>query len=122
LPLNKVMQMAGLEVQAEPDPYTSVLVLNIGAQRGPRCPDDHWLYNPDARSGFHRVGFYSNVDRSFLPRPAQQKNDRVSIYVERAYVGGTIPTPEEVSLYAAAVVEELQEWDFITEAEVVDPT
>ncbi|MCA9872089.1 MAG: FAD-dependent oxidoreductase [Anaerolineales bacterium] len=122
LPLNHVVEMTGLDVPGEPEPYTSVLVLNIGARRGPQCPDDHWLYNPDAQSGFHRVGFYSNVDRSFLPQSAQEANDRVSIYVERAFVGGTSPSPEEVQQYADAVVAELQAWGFIEEAEVVDPT
>jgi len=122
LPLNRIIEMTGLDVPGEPEPYTSVLVLNIGAVRGPHCPDDHWLYNPDARSGFHRVGFYSNVDPSFLPQSAQETNDRVSIYVERAYAGGTSPSPEEVDQYATAVVAELQAWGFINEAEVVDPT
>jgi protoporphyrinogen oxidase len=122
LPLNKMMEMTGLKVEAKADPYTSVLVLNIGAKRGPACPDDHWLYNPDAKSGFHRVGFYSNVDHSFLPASARPNNDSVSIYVERAYVGGTKLQPKEIRAYSEAVVKELQEWNYIGEAEVVDPT
>lgn len=122
LPLNKMMDMAGLATEAEPDPYTSVLVLNIGAVRGEKCPDDHWLYNPDARSGFHRVGFYSNVDVSFLPKSARAQHNRVSIYVERAYVGRNRPTGTEIERYAANVVKELQDWGYIEEAEVVDPT
>jgi protoporphyrinogen oxidase len=123
LPLNRMMEMSGLTTNAKPDPYTAVLVLNIGATRGPNCPDDHWLYNPDARSGFHRVGFYSNVDRAFLPASDRAANGRVSIYIERAYVGGeSSPTPDEVNRYAADVVAELQAWGYITEAEVVDPT
>ncbi|MBK8905005.1 MAG: FAD-dependent oxidoreductase [Anaerolineaceae bacterium] len=122
LPLNRMIEMTGLEVPGEAEPYTSVLVLNIGAKRGQNCPTDHWLYNPDTRSGFHRVGFYSNVDASFLPQSARRSQDRVSIYIERAFVGGSKPTAEEVKQYATAVVQELQEWGFITEAEVVDPT
>ncbi|MDJ0650394.1 MAG: hypothetical protein QNJ60_17005 [Xenococcaceae cyanobacterium MO_188.B19] len=122
LPLNKMLAMTGLEVEAQPDPYTSVLVLNLGAQKGDNCPEDHWLYNPDAKSGFHRVGFYSNVDRLFLPKSAQASGDRVSIYVERAFVGGTKPTVTEVAQYSEAVVKELQQWGFIDKAEVVDPT
>lgn len=122
LPLNKMMEMADLTVDARPDPYTSVLVLNIGATRGERCPDDHWLYNPDSRSGFHRVGFYSNVDRSFMPRSSRKNNNAVSIYVERAYVGGQKPTQAMIDQYARDVVDELISWGFIEEAQVVDPT
>ncbi len=122
LPLNRMMEMTDLDVGVVPDPYTAVLVLNVGAVRGDRCPDDHWLYTPDATSGFHRVGFYSNVDCSFMPKSAQASADRVSIYVERAYVGGTKLTDAEVENYADKVVRELQSWGFINEAEVVDPT
>jgi len=122
LPLNRMMEMAGLEVDEEPDPYTSVLVLNIGAKRGPRCPEEHWLYIPDSNSRFHRVGFYSNVDISFLPRSSREANDRVSIYVEKAYPGGQKPDESEIKALCEDVVGELQEWGWIEEAEVIDPT
>lgn len=122
LPLNQMIAMTGLKVDSRTDPHTSVLVLNIGAVRGPKCPDDHWLYNPDTTSLFHRVGFYSNVDRSFLPASHRERGDRVSIYIEKGYVGGQRPSDRETAQYAAAVVRELQDWDFIGEAEVVDPT
>jgi protoporphyrinogen oxidase len=122
LPLNSVMTMTGLSVDAEPDPYSSVLVLNIGARKGPRCPGDHWYYNPDSRGGFHRVGFYSNVDRSFMPASDRETESSVSIYVERAYPGGTNPGAGEVDTYCHDVIEELQDWGYIGKAEVVDPT
>lgn len=122
LPLNRVMEMTGLETESRPDPHTSVLVLNIGALRGPRCPDDHWLYNPDTQSGFHRVGFYSNVDSSFLPQSMRRDNSGVSIYIERAFVGGDGLAPGELEPYKESVVRELQEWGFIGDAAVVDDT
>ena len=122
LPLNTMLEMTDLTTDSQPDPYTSVLVLNLGAVKGSKCPADHWLYNPDAKSGFHRVGFYSNVDASFLPASSQSAGNRVSIYVERAYVGGQKPSTQEIQAYAAAVVQELQQWQFIEQAEVVDPT
>jgi protoporphyrinogen oxidase len=121
LPLNKMVELTGLKIEEEPDPHTSVLVLNIGGVRGEQCPDDHWLYLPGSRSGFFRVGFYSNVDVSFLPRSARASHDRVSIYVERAYVGGQRPTPEVIREYSGAAVRELQQWGFLGHAEVVDP-
>lgn len=122
LPLNRMMTLTGLEVDTEPDPYTSVLVLNIGGTKGSRCPTEHWLYIPNSRSGFHRVGFYSNVDRSFVPLSSQASEDRVSIYVERAYRGGEQPSEAEVKAYSEDVVRELIDWGFMTQAEAVDPT
>jgi len=122
LPLNKTIEMCGIELDVDPDPYSSVLVLNIGALCGGKCPNDHWLYTPDVKSGFHRVGFYSNVDRLFLPASAREKGDRVSIYVERAYPGGNEPDSDQKSKYINEVVSELQELQFIGDIEVVDPT
>ena len=122
LPLNKMMEITGLAGEVEPAPFTSVLVLNIGAIKGPKCPGDHWLYIPASRSGFHRVGFYSNVDASFLPGSSRDLSNRVSIYVERAYPGGSKPSPENIREYCAEAVKELEDWGFIRAAEVVDPT
>ena len=122
LPLNKVVKLAGISDMLETDPHSSVLVLNIGAIKGDRCPKDHWLYTPDALSGFHRVGFYSNVDPSFLPLVSRKNGDRVSIYVERAYQGGARPSQKHILKYSDAVIAELQEWGFIKAVEVTDPT
>jgi protoporphyrinogen oxidase len=122
LPLNKTIQLTGIDKEIETDPYSSVLVLNIGAIKGDKCPRDHWLYTPDSVSGFHRVGFYSNVDRSFLPASARKSGDRTSIYVERAFHEGTRLSKPRIQKYADSVVAELQEWGFVKDAEVVDPT
>jgi protoporphyrinogen oxidase len=122
LPLTHVMAMSGLTCSVEPDPYTSVLVVNVGANKGSRCPDDHWIYVPKSRAGFHRVGFYSNVDVSFLPNLPDRESRRVSIYVERAYRGGMRPTQQDVANVCETTVTELREWGWIGEVEVVDPT
>lgn len=120
LPLNRTLELAGLDVDAASDPYTSVLVLNIGATRGEAFPDQHWLYVADARAGFHRIGFYSNVDRSFVPAANGRAGVQESLYVERAYAGGAKPDEQHIASYADAVIAELRQWGFIDEVEVVD--
>ncbi len=122
LPLNAMLTLTNIHLDATPDPFTSVLVLNIGAVTGPACPNDHWLYNPDAVSGFHRVGFYSNIDRSFLPRSAQSDKSRVSIYVERAYPAGARQSDEAIRQYGEDVIRELHDWGYIDDVDVIDPT
>lgn len=117
IPLDRMLALAGVST-GEPDPWTSVLVLNIGATPGPRCPRDHWIYVPGSKSGFHRIGFYSNVDESFLPA---RDRPRVSIYVERAFAANKRPDGAQLAAYCASVVSELREWDFIREAEVIHP-
>ncbi|MFN3711861.1 MAG: hypothetical protein ACK4S8_15075, partial [Alishewanella aestuarii] len=119
LPLNFVVKMADLDVGVEPDPATSVLVVNIGAVKTSKCPSEHWLYIPKSKAGFHRVGFYSNVDVSFIP---MAKTDRVSIYVEKAYRYGYKPSKGEIEKICQEIVKELQEWGWIKDVEVVDPT
>lgn len=122
LPLSTMLDMSNTEIDEQNDLHSSVLVLNIGATKGRKCPDDHWLYIPDSTSGFHRVGFYSNVDASFLPGSSRKHEDRVSIYVERAYKPDSKPTKREISAYSKKVVKELKSWKFIDEAETVHPT
>jgi protoporphyrinogen oxidase len=119
LPLCTMQDLVGLPTSEGPDPHTSVLVINVGASRGARCPDQHWLYVPDSETGFHRVGFYSNITADSVPGNAR---DRVSLYIETAYRGGVRPSPQAVEALCSRTVEELTEWEFIREAEVVDPT
>lgn len=122
LPLNVMLNLTGIALDIPADPHTAVLVLNLGAKTGANCPSDHWLYNPDARAGFHRVGFYSNVDASFLPQSSREKRDRVAIYVERAYLPEHRPSAAETAQYIADVICELQEWECIGEVEAAHPT
>jgi protoporphyrinogen oxidase len=119
LPLDVMLKLTGLTTEHKPDPYTSVLVVNVGAAKGARCPDDHWVYVPTSQSAFHRVGFYSNVSPSFLPKSRQ---NHTSIYVERAYPGGQKPSDAEVKTYCDAMIRELRAWEYIGDVDAVDPT
>lgn len=120
LPLSRMLEMTGLATASRANPSSAVLVLNVGARRGPRSSDDQWLYVPRSRAGFHRVGFYDAVDRSFLPASSRASGDRVSIYVERAT---TAPIEgRALAAYCEDVARELQEWGMVGDVEVLDPT
>jgi protoporphyrinogen oxidase len=118
--------MAGLGDKVGPsDPYTSVMVLNIGAT----LPDTplarngyHWLYIPDSRSGFHRIGYYSNVDPLFLPKGHQNDPGRGSLYVETAFRAGQRPSPEATQVLVGKITDELQQSGLIDTVEAADPT
>ncbi len=122
LPLNRAVKMAGLKIGEKPFPSPSVLVINIGAKKGSKCPDDHWAYVPKSKSGFHRVGFYSNVDPMFLPKKHQKNKDRVSVYVEKAYPENTLLSQREKNEVARDIIKELQDWKWIEKVDVFDPT
>jgi protoporphyrinogen oxidase len=119
LPLHHAVALAGLDLGVEADPHTSVLVLNVGAERGPTCPDAHWQYEPDSESGFHRLGFYSNVDPHFLPA-GRRTGSHVSLYVERAFLGGKKPGRLEAGMYVDHAIQELQERGYLGRVEAVD--
>lgn len=121
LPLNVMQNITNISTKSKQDPFTSVLVLNIGARRGKKCKEDHWIYYPVSASGFHRVGFYSNVDKRFLPA-TKRNGDHVSLYVEKAYKGGVVPSEEEKQRTAIEMAKELQALGLIADIEVQDIT
>lgn len=125
-PLNRTVEIAGLSERVGPcDPYTSVLVLNLGVT----LPDTplarngwQWLYIPDSRSGFHRVGYYSNVDRTFLPESCRNDPARGALYVERAFAFGMRLSPDAENALIAEMIEEIQNAGLVDKVEIADPT
>lgn len=122
LPLSCMAALCQLEIAAEPDPYTSVIVVNLGARKGRRCPDVHWVYVPQSAAGFHRVGFYSNVDVAFLPERVRNRGTHAAIYVEKAQLPQTKENGSDDGTFEAQVVRQLQEWEWIEDVEVIDTT
>ena len=119
LPLDVTLVLCGADTGAlgRPDPFTSVLVVNLGGERGPACPDDHWVYEPESAAGFHRYGVYSTVDASFVPHG---RPDRVALYVEHAWPGGTRPDAASEARLVDETVAELVGRGVIGAVEVVD--
>lgn len=103
LPLNVMCHLLGLKQIHTKLPHNSTIVLNIGATPGRNFPKEHWLYIPYSKAGFHRVGFYSNVDKSFAPK------NRVGLYVEWAFRDKVPDT--------SLAFNELAKWGFIKRVE-----
>ena len=111
IPLNTMSKMCGRALNL---PYSSVLVINIGAEKEKNTPDDHWLYIPFCKSGFHRIVFYSNVDKTKAPE------GKIGLAVEIAFLGDSKNLDIEKIVFN--VIEELQSWRFIGKVITVDPT
>ena len=103
IPLDEMMNMCGQPCDL---PYSSVVALNIGATADVNTPKEHWLYVPFCKSGFYRVGVYSNI------RP----NKNVSMWVEIA----TKPPKNIIDI--GAVIDELKSWRFIGDVITSDYT
>lgn len=117
LPLNIMNQLTGFSESGN-EPYTSVMVINAAVQKGVKYPDDHWIYCPDSRSGFHRIGFYSNVSDSFVPK--DRSDGTASIYIEHAFRGGEMPSSDQIERLTKNTLNELKEWEYVSTVESMD--
>jgi len=122
LPLKTLMQFSGMSDESDFLLHNSLLVLNIGAIRGRMKIDYHWLYIPESKSGFHRIGFYSNVDREFLPESLANDENIISLYVEKAYPMNSKLKQDDLKKSVKDIVEELKEWQIIEKELIVDFT
>ncbi|MGB5215765.1 MAG: FAD-dependent oxidoreductase [Anderseniella sp.] len=120
LPLNILYKMAFPDREADL-PYTSILVLNLAGRRTEKCPSEQWIYFPKSCSGFHRVGFYSNVSDRFLP-VGLRDSTHASAYVERSWKGGCPPTKQELNEYIDSAKQELVELGWFSEISIVHET
>ena len=120
LPLDEMARVADVKVPPREDPATSVLVINMGVEKGSACPEDHWVYVPHSQAGFHRVGFYSNVDATFLPVSRREAGTHASVYVEFAFGRGARPDEGTARSIIAQTARELSEWGWIRSVEVSD--
>lgn len=107
LPLERLLSLSGQYYEFFP--YTSVIVCNIGGKPGPNTPKEHWLYIP-GKEKFFRVGFYSNVEKTFAPE------GKVSIYIETS----CYPNTRMEASYPNEIFETLVRWGWVSDIEVYD--
>jgi protoporphyrinogen oxidase len=118
IPLLKILEISDMkDFQRHHDPYTSVLVINVLAKRGRNTPKDHWVYVSRSKSGFHRIGYYSNVDEMFLPKKYRSKN-YVSAYIEKTFRYDSSPT--NLNTEVTKILKEVEELNFIGEVIALD--
>ena len=65
--------------------YNKVLVFNLGFDKKSKLVNEHWLYIPDKKVNYYRIGFYDNILNS----------DKLSMYVEIGYSKDAVITKEE---------------------------
>jgi protoporphyrinogen oxidase len=75
-----------------------VLNINIGIER-PNVSDQHWIYYPERRFVFSRVGFPMNFSRAVAPEGTS------SMYIEITYPAGHKPDVEQTYAQSLADLE-----------------
>jgi protoporphyrinogen oxidase len=104
-PFNRLLAMAAFP--HDPTLFTSnkVLVFNLGFDRK-SWDRIHWVYFPERKYSFYRVGFYDNIFET----------DRMSLYVE---IGLSTSSPVHVERSLERVLEDLAEAGIVEGHELV---
>jgi protoporphyrinogen oxidase len=99
-PLPRLCALAGVPHDPTVYSWNKVLVLNLGFDaKGPR--DVHWIYYPDPKTVFYRVGFYDNIFDA----------ERMSLYVEIGFARDAVV---DVPAVRARVLADLERAGVIT--------
>lgn len=75
IPIPQLFQIAEIPYDESIYNWNKVLVFNLGFDRSGGDIKSHWIYFPESKYCFYRVGFYSNILSS----------DRMSLYVELGF-------------------------------------
>ncbi len=104
-PFNRLLEASRLEHDASAFTYNKVLCFNLGFDRkGPEGV--HWIYFPERKYSFYRVGFYDNI----------MNTDRMSLYVELGYAADATP---DINAARARVLEDLRSAGIVDQHELV---
>ena len=101
IPFPKLMELAGETVHPALS-WNQVLVFNIGFDKQGLDTKNHWIYYPEDKYCFYRVGFYSNI----------LGTDKCSLYVELGFDKHARIQPEE---WLPRVLKDLKEAQIISD-------
>lgn len=85
LPFPMLLQMCGVDYNPDIYSWNQVLVFNIGFDSKGPVDKFHWIYFPEGKYIFYRVGFYDNI----------LSTDRTSVYVEIGFDNKAVIEPEK---------------------------
>ena len=107
LPFPKLLSLCGIEVEDGLYSWNKVVVINLGFDRKGHNTDTHWIYFPEDKYCFYRVGFYDNV----------LGMDKMSLYVELGF-----KHDEDVAAegYLEDVLDDLKKAGIIHDEKLVD--
>lgn len=84
IPFPKLLSMSGVDYDESIYSWNQVLVFNLGFDRKGPERTMHWIYFPEKKYCFYRVGFYDNILHA----------DRTSLYVEIGFRKEDIIQPQ----------------------------
>ena len=106
IPFVRLLDLCRLPYDREALSWNKVLVFNLGFDRPSTDRANHWIYYPEKKYCFYRVGFYSNI----IP------SDRMSLYVETGFSQDAEVHVEKVF---ASVMADLEKAGVVTDQQLV---
>lgn len=106
LPFPKLLELCGVEYDKNVYSWNQVLVFNIGFDSKGPIDKYHWIYFPEGKYVFYRVGFYDNI----------LSQDKTSVYVEIGFDGHEKINP---NMYFGRVLKDMKAAGLISEEQTV---
>jgi protoporphyrinogen oxidase len=108
IPLNIFLPLCGISIEGKLS-YNQVLVFNIGFDNALNDVSSHWIYFPEKKYSFYRVGFYNNI----------LSTTKGSLYVELGFDSNFIFDDMVIQKYYKTVIEDLKKCGIVTDQSVV---
>lgn len=106
IPLVRLLELTGMPYNKETFTWNKVLVFNLGFDTASDDKKNHWIYYPEKKYCFYRVGYYSNI----IPA------ERMSLYVE---LGCARDAEIDVEAMLPKVLENLKAAGVITNQQLI---
>ena len=106
IPYNQFLKLFNLKEYnelSEKLTYNKVLVFNLGFNKKSKYNKEHWIYIPDKKINFYRIGFYDNILNS----------DKLSMYIEIGYPKDFNVSKEEINTQLNKTIENLSKMKVI---------
>lgn len=106
LPFPTLLRMAQVDFDADIYNWNQVLCFNLGFSAKGQDTENHWLYFPEKKYSFYRIGFYDNIIGQ----------DRMSLYVELGFSKDKTIHPNE---WLGPVLEDLKKAGIVSDHQVL---
>ncbi len=107
VPFPRLMDLCHLTYDQQCYSWNKVLVFNLGFDRKGNDDRNHWIYFPESRYTFYRVGYYDNI----------LNQDRMSLYVE---IGFSKDESVDVKAIFQRMMEDLKLAGIVTNQRLLD--
>lgn len=107
IPLPKLLDLCAISFDSNTFSWNKVLVFNLGFDKKGNDTTSHWIYFPESKYCFYRVGYYDNI----------LNQDRMSLYVELGFNKNAIFNENE---FFSKVLKDLKSASILSDQKLID--